>query len=66
MSEPASGDTDLMLVIVREFQGPDPGVWSALTDPDQAPAVVGAARLPRPAREHRRGPRRSAACTAPA
>ena len=49
MSEPASGDTDLMLVIVREFRAPIPGVWSALTDPDQAPAVVGAARLPRAA-----------------
>ncbi|WP_018774139.1 SRPBCC family protein [Arthrobacter sp. 131MFCol6.1] len=37
MSQPASGDTDLMLVIVREFRAPIQGVWSALTDPDQAP-----------------------------
>ncbi len=32
---------DLMLVITREFQVPISKVWSALTDPDQAPAWWG-------------------------
>ena len=30
MSQPANGETDLMLVIVREFRAPIQGVWSAL------------------------------------
>ncbi|MGY2744880.1 SRPBCC family protein [Arthrobacter sp. UYCu723] len=32
---------DLMLVVTREFQVPLGRVWSALTDPDQAPAWWG-------------------------
>src|SRR2546422_11471303 len=40
MSEEATGE-DLMLVIVREFQAPIGVVWSALTDPDQAPGWWG-------------------------
>ena len=38
---PAGGADDLMLVITREFQVPITKVWSALTDPDQAPAWWG-------------------------
>jgi uncharacterized protein YndB with AHSA1/START domain len=34
---PAGLADDLMLVITREFQVPIASVWSALTDPDQAP-----------------------------
>ena len=34
-------EDDLMLVITREFQVPIDKVWSALTDPDQAPAWWG-------------------------
>lgn len=37
MTEQASSSNDLMLVIVREFNAPIRVVWSALTDPDQAP-----------------------------
>lgn len=37
----AGGADDLMLVITREFQVPITKVWSALTDPDQAPAWWG-------------------------
>lgn len=37
MSEEATTSEDLMLVIVREFQAPIGVVWSALTDPDDAP-----------------------------
>ncbi|XAS63844.1 SRPBCC family protein [Pseudarthrobacter sp. So.54] len=32
---------DLILVVTREFQAPIARVWSALTDPDQAPAWWG-------------------------
>ena len=32
---------ELMLVITREFQVPITAVWSALTDPEQAPAWWG-------------------------
>lgn len=39
--EPAAPPEDLMLVITREFQAPIDRVWSALTDPDQAPAWWG-------------------------
>jgi uncharacterized protein YndB with AHSA1/START domain len=38
---PAELADDLMLVITREFQVPIASVWSALTDPDQAPAWWG-------------------------
>ena len=37
----APPDDELMLVITREFQAPMTRVWSALTDPDQAPAWWG-------------------------
>jgi uncharacterized protein YndB with AHSA1/START domain len=37
----APPDDELMLVITREFQAPITRVWSALTDPDQAPAWWG-------------------------
>ncbi|WP_427128997.1 SRPBCC family protein [Pseudarthrobacter sp. S9] len=37
MTEKAPTSEDLMLVIVREFKAPIAVVWSALTDPDQAP-----------------------------
>ncbi|QCB96355.1 SRPBCC domain-containing protein [Arthrobacter sp. PAMC25564] len=37
MSEESAAGDDLMLVIVREFRAPIAVVWSALTDPDQAP-----------------------------
>ena len=39
--EPAVLTEDLMLVITREFQVPIAKLWSALTDPDQAPAWWG-------------------------
>ena len=39
--EAAPSDDELMLVITREFQVPITAVWSALTDPDQAPAWWG-------------------------
>ena len=39
--EAARSDDELMLVITREFQVPITAVWSALTDPDQAPAWWG-------------------------
>lgn len=39
--EAAPSDDELMLVITREFQVPITVVWSALTDPDQAPAWWG-------------------------
>jgi uncharacterized protein YndB with AHSA1/START domain len=39
--EAVSSDEGLMLVITREFQVPIRSVWSALTDPDQAPAWWG-------------------------
>ena len=35
--EPPAPAEDLMLVITREFQAPIARLWSALTDPDQAP-----------------------------
>ncbi|MET3920816.1 SRPBCC domain-containing protein [Arthrobacter sp. UYEF20] len=38
---PAALPDDLMLVVTREFQVPLGRVWSALTDPDQAPAWWG-------------------------
>ncbi|WP_445155981.1 SRPBCC family protein [Arthrobacter sp. Hor0625] len=38
---PEAGADELMLVITREFQDPIGVVWSALTDPDQAPAWWG-------------------------
>jgi uncharacterized protein YndB with AHSA1/START domain len=37
MSEEAAAGEELVLVIVREFPAPIAVVWSALTDPDQAP-----------------------------
>ena len=37
MTEQAASSNDLMLVIVREFNAPIKVVWTALTDPDQAP-----------------------------
>jgi uncharacterized protein YndB with AHSA1/START domain len=37
MPEESTKSEDLMLVIVREFPAPIAVVWSALTDPDQAP-----------------------------
>ena len=39
--EAVPSDDELMLVITREFQVPITAVWSALTDPDQAPAWWG-------------------------
>ncbi len=39
--EAVPSDDGLMLVITREFQVPIAAVWSALTDPDQAPAWWG-------------------------
>jgi len=37
MTAESTKSEDLMLVIVREFPAPVAVVWSALTDPDQAP-----------------------------
>jgi uncharacterized protein YndB with AHSA1/START domain len=39
--EAGSNNDELMLVVTREFQVPIATVWSALTDPDQAPAWWG-------------------------
>lgn len=39
--EAVTSDSELMLVITREFQLPVATVWAALTDPDQAPAWWG-------------------------